>query len=375
MSLWSHIKKGLLGADPSDNQVTSSGVFHGISPDEKDTISVIQDLSRVVKNNPEALETYLALGSLFRARGDFERAVQIRESLLLRPELTVAFKARTYFELGQDYRRIGILDRALQAYNEAAQFGIAQSLINVELAALYADSGDFAKAVSYYGSLGNKIAEAHYMVRQAKELASQNPLNTKKTLHLIHKALKVFPASPEAWSALILEQIAQNNWKNASKTFQKCLEQIPSSKHFMIFEELLKFYTDEKTEAKEYYQPIAELFLPLIQERISEVAPFYFGALVFNSCGRHNEAEQWLNKALIIQPDFWFGHLAQLDIARSKYCLPPIIDTDLIFFIHQSKRLRRFICTACGLKRNMLFYCCQRCRSWHSASYIFTLSD
>jgi lipopolysaccharide biosynthesis regulator YciM len=333
----------------------------------------------VVKSNPEALETYLALGNLFRARGDFERAVQIRESLLLRPELTVNFKARTYFELGQDYRRVGILDRALLAYVEAVLLGIPQIQINAELAALYADSGDFAKAVYYNMSLNNKVAAAHDMVRQAKVLKDQDTRNAKKANQLVNKALKAFPASPEAWSVLILEQISGNKWKNASKMLQKSLGIISSAKRFMIFEELLNFHAEEKnqekTQDKEYYNSLAENFLPLLQECSTEVTPYYFGALVLKCCGRYEEADQWLSKALIIQPDFWFGHLAQLDIARDRYGLPPIVDTNLDFFITQSKKLRRFICKACGLKRNMLFYCCPRCHSWHSADYIFTLSD
>jgi lipopolysaccharide biosynthesis regulator YciM len=294
---------------------------------------------------------------------------------LLRPELTLNFKARTYFELGQDYRRVGILDRALHAYAEAARLGIPQIQVNAELAVLYADSGDFAKAVNYYALLGNKIAAAHYMVRQAKELSTLVPCNKKKVIRLINKALKIYPASPEAWSTLILGQIAENQWKHAAYLFQKSLGQIPSAKIFMIFEEILELHSEEKTADKAYYNLLAENFLPFIQERAPEAAPYYFGALALKYCGRYEEADQWLSKALIIQPDFWFGHLAQLDIARKQYGLPPILDTDLDFFIAQSKKLRRFLCTACGLKRNTLFYCCPRCRSWHSADYIFTLSD
>jgi lipopolysaccharide biosynthesis regulator YciM len=375
MSLWPQLKKWLLRTGSKNADTRFTGGFYGISPDEKDTISVIRDLARAVKDNSEALETYLALGSLFRARGDFERAVQIRERLLLRPELTNAFKARTYFELGQDYRRMGILDRALQAYAEAALLGIPQVEINAELAVLYAESGDFAKAAHYFSGLGNKIAAAHYTVRRAEELAAQDPQNRKKAAQLVNKALRTYPASPEAWASLILEQLAENQWKQASKMFQKSLEQIPPAKNFMLFEELLEFHPEGKTADNAYHDLLAEHILPLVQERSPEVASYYFGALVLKSCGRYEEADQWLSKALIIQPDFWFGHLAQLDLTRKRHNLPPVLDTELDFFIAQSQKFRRFLCMACGLKRNVLFYCCPRCHSWHSADYLFALSD
>lgn len=384
MSLWSRIKTSLTGPVEIDEDVNQPGV----SQDEKDTISVIRDLSKIVKSNPDAVETYLALGSLFRSRGDLERAVQIRESLLVRQDIPAHFKARVFFELGQDYRRAGILDRALQAYGEALRLGIPKRLVDAEQAQLYADSGDWLKAAQFFSAIGNSQAEAHYLARQAGDIVRQNPAEHKKALRFIEKAVKVYQPSPEGWSSLVSYYIKAGKWPVAAKMFQKALELIAPDKTFMLFEELLDrhpsdlsgaekllSHSAEKQDIIALYTNMAEHFLPHIEKRQPDLASYYFGALVLKRCERFDQAEQWLNKALILYPDFWFGRLAQLEIARGQHGFPPVLAADLDYFIEQSKKLRRFVCTRCGLSRDVLFYCCPRCRSWHSAAYKLSLND
>ena len=82
----------------------------GQPPASRDTLAAIGELSRLVRDNPDLVEIYLALGNLYRAQGEIERAVHIRTSLMVRPGLEARVKARTLFELGRDYRRGG-LDR------------------------------------------------------------------------------------------------------------------------------------------------------------------------------------------------------------------------------------------------------------------------
>ncbi|MDH5573517.1 MAG: lipopolysaccharide assembly protein LapB, partial [Gammaproteobacteria bacterium] len=58
------------------------------------------------------IETHLALGSLFRRRGEVDRAIRIHQNLIARPTLLRHERSQALFELGQDYMRAGLLDRA-----------------------------------------------------------------------------------------------------------------------------------------------------------------------------------------------------------------------------------------------------------------------
>ena len=52
--------------------------------------------------NSETVETHLALGSLFRRRGEVDRAIRIHQNLIARPTLNKPQRALALFELGQD---------------------------------------------------------------------------------------------------------------------------------------------------------------------------------------------------------------------------------------------------------------------------------
>ncbi|MFZ4759171.1 MAG: tetratricopeptide repeat protein, partial [Burkholderiaceae bacterium] len=71
----------------------------------------------VVKLDPETVELHFALGNLFRRRGETDRAIRVHQSLLARDDLQPAQRDHALFELGQDYQRAGLLDRAEDAFN------------------------------------------------------------------------------------------------------------------------------------------------------------------------------------------------------------------------------------------------------------------
>ena len=289
----------------------------------------------------------------------------------------------TYFELGQDYRRAGLLDRAAWAYREAGNLGFSTVRINSEMAALYAGAGDWEKACACFSAVGNKTAEAHFMVRQGAELLRRDKKESRRAMRLFVRALKIFPPSVEAWTAVISERCLEENWKSATRDLDKALNKIPEQKSFMLFEELLRLEAPPANgspdapegETENFYTRMTNALIPALEKRPPEIFPNFYGARLLQRSGRLEEAEQWLDKALVMQPDFWYGRLLRLELACRRTTLPSPTDTDLAFFISRSSGVKHFVCSACGLHREQLFYCCQRCNSWHSATYKFVLND
>ncbi len=72
----------------------------------------IESFIEVVKVDPETVELHFALGSLFRRRGEYDRAIRMHQNLIERPDLAAEQKTTALFELAQDYLKAGILDRA-----------------------------------------------------------------------------------------------------------------------------------------------------------------------------------------------------------------------------------------------------------------------
>lgn len=76
----------------------------------------IEAFIEVVKVDPETVDLHFALGSLFRRRGETERAIRMHKNLLERSDLAAEQRRQALFELGEDYLKAGLLDRAEEAF-------------------------------------------------------------------------------------------------------------------------------------------------------------------------------------------------------------------------------------------------------------------
>lgn len=102
----------------SESRSLPKGYFSGLNfllNDQPD--KAIDAFIEIVKLDPETAELHFALGSLFRRRGETERAIRIHQNLLARPDLALEHRMHAQFELGQDYLKAGLLDRAEEAFN------------------------------------------------------------------------------------------------------------------------------------------------------------------------------------------------------------------------------------------------------------------
>src|SRR5437870_9585726 len=78
----------------------------------------IEAFIEVVKVDPETIELHFALGSLFRRRGEYDRAIRMHQNLLERADLADEQRVIALAELGQDYLKAGILDRAEEVFKK-----------------------------------------------------------------------------------------------------------------------------------------------------------------------------------------------------------------------------------------------------------------
>ncbi len=81
----------------------------------------IESFIEVVKVEPETVELHFALGSLFRRRGEYDRAIRMHQSLIERPDLAAEQRTAALLELAQDYLKAGILDRAEELFARLEQ--------------------------------------------------------------------------------------------------------------------------------------------------------------------------------------------------------------------------------------------------------------
>lgn len=352
----------------------------GYPPSSQDTLAAIDELSQLVKNNPDLVEIYLALGNLYRAQGEIERAVLIRTSLIVRPGLDPRFKARALYELGRDYKRGGFLDRALSSFEEAISLAGEDEKILRELARLAAMSDDYEKAARYYARLRNFVAQAHFMVHQAKKHFDMGEdASGKKWLN---KALKAYPGSVEAWLATIMQAAVCGNIKKTTAHLREAFAMVPQEMRFVLLEGVLQHVMalpaiKREPDATRQLQdhPVCSVVLPMMENDTGDVLLLYYGAMMILTCGDRELAKAWFEKSVLLRDDFWPARLELMALDMAKHDFMPIFQNQLEFFISQVRCIKRFVCRACGLKRDQTFFICPRCKSWHSIGFRFSLHE
>ncbi|MCB1745891.1 MAG: lipopolysaccharide assembly protein LapB [Gammaproteobacteria bacterium] len=176
----------------------SSDYFRGLNyllEDRPD--KAIEVFLKVLEVESETVETHLALGNLFRRRGEVDRAIRIHQNLVARPQLEFEHRSTALFELGLDYMRSGLLDRAESLFKELLDLGAHQRQAIGHLVDIYQQERDWAKALEYTERL-EKLANrdlaprrAHYLCEQAEQLIADG--NAEDASDKLRAALAIDP--------------------------------------------------------------------------------------------------------------------------------------------------------------------------------------
>ncbi len=135
------------GAEVSE---LSSDYFRGLNyllNEEQD--KAIEVFLKLAEYNRDTVETHLALGNLFRRRGEVDRAIRLHQHLVSRPGLTDAMKTVALLELGEDYMRAGLLDRAEALFSDLVAMDAHAPSALRHLIAIYQHERDWHKAIEH----------------------------------------------------------------------------------------------------------------------------------------------------------------------------------------------------------------------------------
>ncbi len=148
----------------------------------------IEVFVKVLEVETETVETHLALGNLFRRRGEVDRAIHIHQNLVARSTLDIRQRGLALLELGLDYMRSGLFDRAENLFLELLDTGLYRPQALRHLVDIYQQEQDWAKALEYCGRLeaatGQNLstARAHYLCEQAQVQIEQQRRNEAQEL-------------------------------------------------------------------------------------------------------------------------------------------------------------------------------------------------
>ena len=191
----------------------------------------IEVFIKMLEVDSETVETHLALGNLFRRRGEVDRAIRIHQNLIARPTLTREERSVALLELGIDYMRSGLFDRAESLFNELVESGSHSVQAYSELLDIYQQEKDWDNAIITARRLefvsGEKMNPviAHFYCEIAEEM--RNAGEEKSVRDNINKALSIDPDCVRA-SMLEAELLQENaKYKQAIKVYKRIEKQDP----------------------------------------------------------------------------------------------------------------------------------------------------
>jgi lipopolysaccharide biosynthesis regulator YciM len=114
----------------------------------------IEAFIEAARVDPETVELHFALGSLFRRRGEADRAIRVHQNLIERDNLTANQRLQALSELGQDYLKAGWLDRAEENFLKLRGTKRDEEALK-SLLEIYQQEKEWAKAIAICDAMPN----------------------------------------------------------------------------------------------------------------------------------------------------------------------------------------------------------------------------
>jgi lipopolysaccharide biosynthesis regulator YciM len=198
------------------------GVRSVISDDSDAAIAALSAAARL--GSEEAIETYLALGALFRRAGDLSRAVILHRNMRSYPGLDAARLAEVERELAEDYRRSGMAAEAVELLKPRAGHDPASAAL---LREVLADQGLWREAAEVQRRIGSGTPDpvlAHLLAAAARVEVERSAPGAAATAS---GAVEADPASADALLALAEAEGGAGRAGDALRALARALDADP----------------------------------------------------------------------------------------------------------------------------------------------------
>ncbi|HET7649090.1 MAG TPA: lipopolysaccharide assembly protein LapB [Gammaproteobacteria bacterium] len=360
------------GSRDSRFRLVSAEYFKGLNyllneqPDK-----AIEVFVKMAEVDSDTVETHFALASLFRRRGEVDRAIRIHQNLIARPSLSRMHRAQALFELAQDYLRAGLLDRAENILLEMLDTPAYTEVSLRSLISLYEQQKDWEQAISMRRRLqaATGLSEEPIIAQYFCELAQAALASDDTSLanRFLKRALAHDPESVRA--NLMLARMAEKaeDWPRSQRQYQKLLQR--DSRYAT---EILP------TLARICAQPGSRQSLGEILEELRRREP---------------RASAYIALAAILEPEFDHPVVRECvaEYLRNETSLRGLYDMyaalaktggkgagDLAPLEAVVRKLLqngpRYRCDECGFRGRTLYWQCPSCKTWNSTVPFYEIS-
>ncbi|HBI71134.1 MAG TPA: lipopolysaccharide assembly protein LapB [Massilia sp.] len=348
----------------SESRTLPRAYFKGLNHllnDQPD--KAIDAFIEIVTLDPETADMHFALGNLFRRRGEIERAIRVHQNLLARPDLPLEQRTHAQYELGMDYLKAGLLDRAEETFN-----GLVEGSYSVQarkaLLEIYQREKEWSRAIdaasglqsSGAGARQKEIAQFYCELAQDALVRSDLP----DALSLLDKALHADRNSVRATMLLGDALLAQGEVESAL-TVWKRVEQQSVPHVALVAGRLMDGY-------RRVGRP--QEGVNLLRSYLAEASSIDLIDVIFKAVLELDGVEA--AKALVVDELRRNPTLLGLDKLLEARLMdaPAHIWEELSMvknLIHgYTAKLARYQCSHCGFKARQYYWQCPGCSNWET---------
>lgn len=325
----------------------------------------IEAFIEVVKVDPQTIELHFALGSLFRRRGEVDRALRMHLNLVERDDLDEDKRQQALFELAQDYLKAGIFDRAESTFASLQATRYEKEALDF-LLEIYQKEKDWLKAIDISQRLTALSGESHgkeaaffYCELAAAELAANK--TEAATVHL-EQALSVNPMGVRATIMLGDIAAARADSLQAIEIWRR-IEQQDAQYLPLVAERLLQAYRQSAIESDG---------IALLQEYLGKYPSLDLMNVLFGAVLQRDGAEaayKLVRNELRLHPTL-LGLDKLLEATLLDVKTERRADVELVknLVYQRTRALAMYRCKRCGFKARQFYWHCPACYGWETYS-------
>jgi lipopolysaccharide biosynthesis regulator YciM len=321
----------------------------------------ISELTKVAREDPDALDVLQILGNLLRETGQVERAIQVHQGLLARSDLTRAERAYALASLGADFRNAGFLDRATRTFEEVLEVDPRSIHALAGMQKLHEDQRQWPEAYAVQTRLSrlrktdDSLVLGHLQAEMGREALQAGRVEAAEKAFRTALSLdrRVFPAHLG-----LADCRAAHDPRQAAAVLEDAIQTAPE-RAYLAFDRLAKAYADCGEPSR---------FVSLCERTIRQDPRDWRARLALarhlGREGRHEEAFGLLVRAVEANPQVLLPHLEIWRTLRAMGHDGEVVDRYITTAEEAAFYRDPHVCTACRYRADDMLWRCPHCHEW-----------
>ncbi|MDX1516886.1 MAG: lipopolysaccharide assembly protein LapB [Woeseiaceae bacterium] len=323
------------------------------------TDQALEHFLKMVRVDDKTIETHFALGSLFRRRGEVDRAIRIHQNIIARPDLASEQRDQALYSLAKDYLKAGLLDRAEKLFVRLSQGSRYQVEALENLCRIYEQEKEWEKAIEagqqleILGGRSLALQIAHYYCELAEAAAARGDHASAR--QYVKNAQTGRPRTMRG--ALVRAHIAQQT--DDSKTALRLYHRIIDEQTYLIAEalpEIVAIYTRE--------DELGELdrALNTMLKKNPDMGALVAYTAIVNDIGGIPVIDECVKQYMLNEPTLSEFVDIQSVSGGDEAALSKVRKA----LSKLARSTPRYQCQECGFSSQRLLWLCPSCRSWET---------